>query len=95
MPLVYKLTFSNGKIYVGSDITDCASYFGSPSPKQIELDYPVKTGATITLTKEILWHDPSASKSETLKQEREMIVRLRANDPTLGYNLKPRFISEK
>jgi hypothetical protein len=30
---VYKITYPNGKIYVGMDVTGAISYFGSPSAK--------------------------------------------------------------
>jgi hypothetical protein len=30
---VYKITYPNGKIYVGSDLTGTLTYFGSPSAK--------------------------------------------------------------
>ena len=30
---VYKITYSNGKIYVGMDLTGAISYFGSPAAK--------------------------------------------------------------
>jgi hypothetical protein len=37
---VYKVTYPNGKIYVGSDLTGAISYFGSPTAKQlIEADH--------------------------------------------------------
>ena len=31
---VYKMTYPNGKIYVGMDLTGTVSYFGSPSAKE-------------------------------------------------------------
>ena len=37
MKLVYKITFPNGKIYVGKDLTGCAYYFGSPSKGGVAL----------------------------------------------------------
>jgi len=37
---VYKITYPNGKIYVGSDLAGAISYFGSPTAKQlIEADH--------------------------------------------------------
>jgi len=33
MPVVYKVTYPNGKVYVGSELTDTFSYLGSPSAK--------------------------------------------------------------
>lgn len=29
--IVYKITWPNGKAYIGSDLTDTISYFGSPT----------------------------------------------------------------
>jgi hypothetical protein len=29
--VVYKITYPNGKIYVGQDVTDSINYFGSAS----------------------------------------------------------------
>jgi hypothetical protein len=29
---VYKITYPNGKIYIGMDLTGSISYFGSPAP---------------------------------------------------------------
>ena len=31
---VYKITYPNGKIYVGSDLTGTLTYFGSPSAQE-------------------------------------------------------------
>lgn len=91
MPLVYKLTFPNGKIYVGSDLTDSAWYFGSPSKRVIEVDYPITQDSELTITKKILWFDPNADKSSTLSKEIELILALKANDPSIGYNLSPKW----
>ncbi|MCX7007781.1 MAG: GIY-YIG nuclease family protein, partial [Kiritimatiellaeota bacterium] len=30
MKVVYKITYPNGKIYIGKDLTDTIGYFGSP-----------------------------------------------------------------
>jgi hypothetical protein len=38
--VVYKVTWPNGKIYVGSDMTDSITYFGSPDKRAIEADFP-------------------------------------------------------
>ncbi len=39
MNIVYKITFPNGKIYIGQDVTNSINYFGSASSKLIELDF--------------------------------------------------------
>jgi hypothetical protein len=47
MKVVYKVTWPNGKIYVGSDLTDSITYFGSPNKRLIEADFPtVRRGVT-------------------------------------------------
>lgn len=91
MPLIYKITFPNGKIYVGSDLTDSAWYFGSPSIPAIANDYPVARDSEFTITKKIVWYDPDADKTLTLAKENEMIIMLQANDPRVGYNRRPKF----
>jgi hypothetical protein len=37
--IVYKITYPNGKIYIGSDLTDSANYFGSASSELIRKDF--------------------------------------------------------
>ena len=90
--VIYKITWPNGKIYVGSDLTDTIRYFGSPNVKLLEADFPTREARRdITIRREILWESETATNSEVLKSEREMIVRLRGNDPAIGYNRNPRF----
>jgi hypothetical protein len=90
--VIYKVTWPNGKIYVGSDLTDTIRYFGSPDTKLIEADFPTREARRdITIRREILWESETATDSEVRRLEREMIVGLRANDPAIGYNRNPRF----
>lgn len=35
MKVIYKITYSNGKIYIGKDLTDSINYFGSAKSKLI------------------------------------------------------------
>lgn len=92
MKVVYKITWPNGKIYVGSDLMDTITYFGSPDKHLIEADFPTREARRdMTVRREILWESETASDAEVLRREREMIVALRANDPTIGYNKNPRF----
>jgi hypothetical protein len=45
--VIYKITWPNGKIYVGSDLTDTIRYFGSPNVKLLELiSRPERRGET-------------------------------------------------
>jgi hypothetical protein len=53
---IYKITYPNGKIYVGMDLIGMISYFGSPSPRakaRILADHESQR-FDITVRKEIL-----------------------------------------
>jgi hypothetical protein len=94
MKVVYKVTWPNGKIYVGSDLTDSIRYFGSPDKRLIEADFPTREARRdMTIRREILWESETASDAEVLQKERESIIALRANDPAIGYNRNPIFRS--
>jgi len=89
---VFKVTYPNGKVYVGSDLTGSISYFGSPGDKakaRIAADLGAQGCREFAVTKTILWECETATKAETLAVEREWIIRLGANDPDLGYNGSP------
>jgi hypothetical protein len=88
---VYKITYPNGKIYVGSDLTGSISYFGSPTAKQlIEADHADQR-LDMTVRKEILWESETATKADVLAMERKLIVETGANNPEIGYNHSPRW----
>jgi len=88
--VIYKVTWPTGKIYVGSDLTDSISYFGSPDPRLIEQDFPTREARRkMTVTREILWESADAENAAVLARERDFILRLRASDPAVGYNLRP------
>lgn len=53
--IVYKITYPNGKIYIGSDLTDSANYFGSASSELIRKDFTREELRDFTIRKEILW----------------------------------------
>jgi hypothetical protein len=91
MPYVYKITYPNGKIYVGQDITDSANYFGSASSALIRADFTPEQLADFTICRQILWQVSSAPKAEVDRRELQAILELRANDPAVGYNRWPRF----
>jgi hypothetical protein len=88
--VVYKITYPNGKIYVGQDLTDSINYFGSASSELIARDFTREQRARFTVTREILWQSTDATNEEISKKEVEFIVGLRANDPAVGYNRWPR-----
>ena len=88
---VYKITYPNGKIYVGMDLTGTALYMGSPSAyAQIVADLELDPdGFELTLRKEILWQSETATDDDVRKKEKEKILETRANDPAIGYNKLP------
>lgn len=91
--VIYKVTWPNGKIYLGSDLTDSITYFGSPDKRLIEADFPSRESRRdITVRREILWESEVASNSEVRRKEQELIIAFRANDPTVGYNRNPKHV---
>jgi hypothetical protein len=94
MKLVYKLTYPNGKIYVGMDLTGDIGYFGSPDRRAIELDFTAETRRDMTIRREILWESETASDAEVRQIEKQHIEVLRANDPAIGYNRWPKLKGE-
>lgn len=87
MSVIYKITYPNGKIYVGKDLTDTLNYFGSANSKLIEQDFTKEEMSDFTIRKEILWE----SESEVSLKEAEFIRQLKSNDPDVGYNRWPKF----
>jgi hypothetical protein len=94
MKVVYKITYPNGKIYVGQDVTGSIGYFGSPSSKHIAADFTPEQRRDFTIRKEILWESNSASDQEVNAKETEFILSLRSNDPAVGYNRKPKLLEK-
>jgi hypothetical protein len=90
---VYKITYPNGKIYVGMDLIGNCTYFGSLSQKAKELVNRDLADCRLDfmVRKEILWESETATDSEVRAKEIEAILNHRSNDPAIGYNLTPRF----
>jgi hypothetical protein len=91
MKVIYKITYPNGKIYVGQDVTDSINYFGSVDSKLLAADFTPEMRRDFTARKQILWESETATKAEVSKMEREFIERLCSNDPAVGYNKWPKF----
>ena len=92
MKVVYKITYPNGKIYIGKDLTGTLRYFGSPNSKLIEKDFTMKQKRNFTIRKEILFE--SESEQEVNQKEVELIRFYKSNDPAIGYNKWPQFKSQ-
>ena len=93
--IIYKITYPNDKIYVGSDLTDDISYFGSANLKAIEKDFTRKQRRDFTVRRQILWESATAPDREVRRRENEYIVALKSNDPAIGYNRRPKFKIEE
>ncbi len=90
MKVIYKITYPNGKIYIGKDLTDSINYFGSASDKLIEKDFTREQRQDFTVRKEILWESETATDQEINLKEIEYIRLFGANDPAIGYNRWPK-----
>jgi hypothetical protein len=90
MKVVYKVTYPNGKIYVGQDVTDSINYFGSADSKLIAQDFTREQRRDFTIRKEIIWESEAATAAEVNRVELDFILKLRSNNPEIGYNRWPR-----
>ena len=90
--VVYKITFPNGKIYIGKDIGKdghTIGYFGSWDSSRVENDFTKEELQDFTLRREILFE--SCDAVEVGRKEMTLIVELQANHPARGYNTRPKF----
>jgi hypothetical protein len=90
MKWIYKITYPNGKIYVGKDLTGTFRYFGSPDSKLLENDFTKVQRGDFTIRREILWESENALDTEVNKKEVEFILKYKSNDPAIGYNQWPK-----
>ncbi len=87
--VIYRITYPNGKIYVGQDRTNDINYFGSASSALIAKDFTQDQRMSFTVTRDILWSSAEADRAEVTRKELEFIRALRSNDPSIGYNQSP------
>ena len=59
MKIIYKITYPNGKIYIGKDLTDTINYIGSADSKSIEKDFTREQRRAFIIRKEILFESES------------------------------------
>jgi hypothetical protein len=91
MKIIYKVTYPNGKIYIGKDVTDSINYFGSADSALIARDFTREQRRQFSVQREVLWESETASDTEVNAKEVEFIRVHRSNDPALGYNKWPKF----
>jgi hypothetical protein len=85
-----KITFPNGKLYVGMDLTGTFRYFGSWPSALVSADFSEDEQRDFTVRREILWQSENASDAEVRQKEIEYICAFRSNDPAIGYNKWPK-----
>ncbi len=91
MKVIYKITYPNGKIYIGKDLTNTLTYFGSVNSKLVESDFSLKERKDFTIRKEILWESDTATDKEVNQKEIEFIKLYDSNNPLVGYNQWPKY----
>lgn len=89
MRVVYRITYPNGKIYIGKDVTDSINYFGSADSSLISKDFSREQRMNFSIIREILWESEAATKQEVSAMEVKLIRQFRSNDPRIGYNRGP------
>ncbi len=97
MKVIYKITYPNGKIYIGKDLTGTLNYYGSANSKLIETDFTLEQIRNFTIQKEILWESDNANANdkEVALKEVEYIKAFDSNNPAIGYNRWPKYTDSK
>jgi hypothetical protein len=91
MKVIYKITYPNGKIYIGKDLTGTLTYFGSVNSKLVERDFTEEQQRDFSIRKEILMESEDAD--EINGRESKFILEYQSNNPAIGYNQWPKFKS--
>jgi len=89
LKVLYKITYPNGKIYIGKDLTNSINYWGSASSDLIAQDFSYEERQDMTIRKEIIFESESADEINRL--ESQYIREYQSNNPTIGYNQWPKF----
>ncbi|WP_137895403.1 GIY-YIG nuclease family protein [Ramlibacter sp. 2FC] len=89
--VIYMITYPNGKIYIGKDLTNSINYFGSADSRLISLDFDDAQRQDFSIRRTILWESEDATPKEVSRKEVELITAWRSNDPSIGYNRWPAF----
>ena len=89
MKVIYRITYPNGKVYIGRDLTDDIDYFGSANCALIAADFTREQRRDFTVRREIIWESETATDSEVALMEARLIREHRSNDPAVGCNRWP------
>lgn len=87
--VIYKITYPNGKIYIGKDLTNTLTYFGCVNSDIVSDDFTEEEKRDFTIRKEIIFE--SENSVDINKIESKLIKEYRSNDPVVGYNRWPKF----
>jgi hypothetical protein len=82
--VIYKITYPNGKIYIGKDLTDTITYFGSVNSELVAKDFTDEERKDFTIRKEILMESGDENESK-------FILEYGSNNPEIGYNQWPKY----
>ena len=89
MKVIYKITYPNGKIYIGKDLTGTLTYFGSVNSELVEQDFTEEQRKDFSIRKEILIE--LFDTEEINSSESKLILEYQSNNPAIGYNQWPKF----
>nr|WP_294841148.1 GIY-YIG nuclease family protein [uncultured Methylotenera sp.] len=87
--IIYKITYPNGKIYIGKDLTNTLTYFGSVNSEMVAQDFSEEQQRDFTVRKQVIFESDSAE--EINKIEARLILEHDSNNPEIGYNKWPKF----
>ena len=91
LKIINEITYPNGKIYIGKDLTGSVNYFGSADSRLIEKDFTRGQLMDFSIRKEILWYSEDALDKEVNIKEVEFIRSYNSNNPKVGYNQWPKY----
>jgi len=89
LKVIYKITYTNGKIYIGKDLTNSINYWGSASSELIEKDFTVDERKDMSIRREIIYQ--STDTDEINRMEAVLIRENGSNNPEIGYNQWPKY----
>lgn len=87
--VIYKITYPNGKIYIGKDLTNALTCFGSVNSALVAQDFSEEEQRDFSIRKQIIFESDSAG--EINRMEAQLIAEHNANNPAIGYNKWPKF----
>jgi hypothetical protein len=84
--IIYKITYPNGKIYIGKDHTNSINYWGSADDEYIAKDFSEVDRVDMTIKRQIIWQSETATVTEVNRKEIEFIKESKSYLPEVGYN---------